>query len=125
MLASPKTLLYQEIADRLATLIRQGTYPPGARIPSVRQTSEQQGVSISTVLQAYSLLESRGLIEARPQSGYYVRRQTSDEPARAGDVGSGSRSDPGQHPRTDDDAAGRFAESGACPAGGGACPIRS
>jgi DNA-binding transcriptional MocR family regulator len=30
-------------------------------------------LSISTVLQAYSLLESRGLIEARPQSGYYVR----------------------------------------------------
>ncbi|HEY5983874.1 MAG TPA: PLP-dependent aminotransferase family protein, partial [Anaerolineales bacterium] len=69
-----KTLLYQEIADRLATLIRQGTYPRGARVPSVRQTSEQQGVSVSTVLQAYSMLESQGLIEARPQSGYYVRR---------------------------------------------------
>jgi len=75
MLSTPKPLLYQEIADRLAALIRQGTYPPGARVPSVRQTSEHQDVSISTVLQAYSLLESRGLIEARPQSGYYVRRQ--------------------------------------------------
>ena len=62
---------------RLGSLIRQGTYPPGARIPSVRQMSEQQDVSVSTVLQAYSLLESRGLIEARPQSGYYVRRQSS------------------------------------------------
>jgi DNA-binding transcriptional MocR family regulator len=29
-------------------------------------------VSVSTVLQAYQLLENRGLIEARPQSGYYV-----------------------------------------------------
>jgi DNA-binding transcriptional MocR family regulator len=77
MHASPKPLLYQEVADRLTALVRQGTYPPGARIPSVRQTSEQQAVSISTVLQAYSLLESRGLIEARPQSGYYVRRQAS------------------------------------------------
>ncbi len=74
MLETSKALLYQEIADKLAGLIRQGTYPPGSRIPSVRQTSEQQGVSISTVLQAYSILESRGLIEARPQSGYYVRR---------------------------------------------------
>jgi DNA-binding transcriptional MocR family regulator len=78
MLSEPKILLYQEIADRLAGLIHQGTYPTGARIPSVRQTSEQQGVSISTVLQAYSLLESRGLIEARPQSGYYVRRQVAE-----------------------------------------------
>ncbi|MEJ5224439.1 MAG: PLP-dependent aminotransferase family protein [Anaerolineales bacterium] len=74
--AQPKTLLYQDIADRVAELIRQGTYPPGARIPSVRQMSQQQGVSISTVLQAYLLLEDQGLIEARPQSGYYVRRPT-------------------------------------------------
>jgi DNA-binding transcriptional MocR family regulator len=34
-------------------------------------------VSISTVLQAYVLLENQGLIEARPQSGYYVRTRTS------------------------------------------------
>ncbi len=32
-------------------------------------------LSISTVLQAYSVLESQGLVEARPQSGYYVRAQ--------------------------------------------------
>jgi DNA-binding transcriptional MocR family regulator len=67
-----KTLRYQELAERLTELIRHGTYPPGERIPSVRQMSQQQGLSISTVLQSYSLLESRGLIEARPQSGYYV-----------------------------------------------------
>jgi DNA-binding transcriptional MocR family regulator len=70
-----KILRYQELADRLAELIRQGTYPPGKRVPSVRQMSRQQTLSISTVLQAYSVLESHGLIEARPQSGYYVRSQ--------------------------------------------------
>jgi len=67
-----KSLRYQELAGRLADLIRHGTYLPAERIPSVRQMSQQQGLSISTVLQAYSLLESQGLIEARPQSGYYV-----------------------------------------------------
>lgn len=72
-LANPKNLLYQELAERLADLIRHGTYPPGERIPSVRQMSQQQNLSISTVLQAYSLLERQGLIESRPQSGYYVR----------------------------------------------------
>ena len=72
-LSATKILRYQELADRLADLIRQGTYPPGERLPSVRQMSQQQGVSISTVLQAYSVLEGHGLIEARPQSGYYVR----------------------------------------------------
>lgn len=32
-------------------------------------------VSITTVTEAYRLLESQGLLEARPQSGYYVRFQ--------------------------------------------------
>ena len=40
--------------------------------------SQQQNLSISTVLQAYSLLERQGLIESRPQSGYYVRAQTEE-----------------------------------------------
>ena len=73
-----KTLRYQELAERIADLIRQGTYPSGERIPSVRQTSQQQNLSISTVLQAYALLERKGLIEARPQSGYYVRARLEE-----------------------------------------------
>ncbi len=77
-LSNSKTLRYQELSNRFAELIRQGTYPPGKRIPSVRQTGEQYGVSISTVLQAYAILEAQGLIEARPQSGYYVRSQVVD-----------------------------------------------
>ena len=70
--------LYQDLANRLASLIEGGTFRPGERIPSVRQMSRQNGVSISTVLQAYLLLEDRGLIEARPQSGYYVRDHAVD-----------------------------------------------
>jgi len=76
--STPKILRYQELAERLAELIRRGTYPPGERIPSVRQMSQQQNLSISTVLQAYSLLEARGVIEARPQSGYYVRARMEE-----------------------------------------------
>ena len=76
--ANSKILRYQELAEGIADLIRQGTYPPGERIPSVRQMSLQQNLSISTVLQAYSLLERQGLIEARPQSGYYVRPRVEE-----------------------------------------------
>ncbi len=65
--------LYVELARSLELLIEQGTLRPGHRLPSVRRMSLQRDVSISTVLQAYSLLENRGWIEARPQSGYYVR----------------------------------------------------
>jgi len=77
-MSTSQILRYQELADRMAELIRQGTYPPEKRIPSIRQMSQQQGVSISTVLQAYYLLEDQGLIEARPQSGYYVRARAAE-----------------------------------------------
>ena len=46
---------------------------PGERLPSIRQTCRTHAVSPVTVTQAYYLLESRGLIEARPKSGYFVR----------------------------------------------------
>jgi len=70
--------LYEKIADGITKLIRAGTYRTGERLPSVRKMSKQQDVSISTVLQAYLVLENRGLIEARPQSGYYVRTPEFD-----------------------------------------------
>ena len=72
--------LYKQVALRISELIEHGTLRPGERVPSVRKCSEQQKVSIATVMQAYRLLESRGMIEARPQSGYYVRRQRWEPP---------------------------------------------
>jgi len=65
--------LYHQLAEQLHALIRAGTLRAGERVPSVRRLARQQGVSISTVLQAYARLEASGAIEARPQSGYYVR----------------------------------------------------
>ncbi len=67
-----KAPLYQEVAGGIARLIDQGTYRRGERIPSVRALSRQMGVSLATVLAAYGVLEDHGVIEARPQSGYYV-----------------------------------------------------
>lgn len=75
--------LYQQLAERLLHQVDQGVYPPGARVPSVREASTRFKVSISTVVEAYRLLEKRGVIESRPQSGFYVRArqwETSEEP---------------------------------------------
>ena len=69
----PKTRLYEKVADSIRQLIEEGSLRPGERVPSVRRLSRHQGVSISTVLQAFMRLENHGLIEARPQSGFYVR----------------------------------------------------
>jgi DNA-binding transcriptional MocR family regulator len=65
--------LYEQLATELAGLVEKGALRAGDRMPSVRVLSRQRGVSVSTVLQAYVLLEGRGVIETRPQSGHYVR----------------------------------------------------
>lgn len=65
---------YLEIASGIAELITAGSLRPGDPIPSIRQTAIQRRVSNGTVVQAYGVLESRGLIESRPRSGYFVRQ---------------------------------------------------
>ncbi|NJD36294.1 MAG: PLP-dependent aminotransferase family protein [Betaproteobacteria bacterium] len=68
-------MLYENLANEFATLIGSGQMQPGDRLPSVRHLARQRALSISTVVQALRTLESRGMVEARPQSGYYVRRR--------------------------------------------------
>jgi DNA-binding transcriptional MocR family regulator len=64
---------YMEVADRIETLIEKKILKIGDKLLSVRALSKEQGISLSTAFQAYYLLESKGLVEARPQSGYYVK----------------------------------------------------
>lgn len=64
---------YEKVASHLRHLIESGTYTSMDKLPSVRSLSGQLHVSITTVLEAYRVLEDQGLVEARPQSGYYVR----------------------------------------------------
>ena len=66
-------MLYRQIADQIVAQIENGTLETGTRAPSVRQLSQARGISISTALAAYRALETDGYLEARPQSGYYVR----------------------------------------------------
>lgn len=78
--------LYEQVAERIQSLIREGTLEPGDRLPSVRKLKQQLSVSTSTVLEAYRLLEDQGFIVARPQSGYYVKTTAlalPDEPSQS------------------------------------------
>ncbi len=73
-----KTLIRQEhkyvdVSDRIEKLIENGVLKVGDKLLSVRALSKEQGISLSTAFQSYYHLESKGLIEARPQSGYYVK----------------------------------------------------
>ena len=81
--------LYERLAGEVLGQIQAGVLRPGDRLPSVRRVSRQKTLSVTTVRQAYQTLEDRGLIEARPQSGYYVRwrkpkEQSALEADRAG-----------------------------------------
>ena len=65
--------LYETLVADIEGQVARGVLLEGEKLPSVRQASQHRSLSISTVLRAYSLLESRGVIESRPQSGYFVR----------------------------------------------------
>ncbi|MBX2835217.1 MAG: PLP-dependent aminotransferase family protein [Gammaproteobacteria bacterium] len=66
---------YEEVIRYVRELIQSGTLTPGSKAPSLRRLSKARGVSVTTALQAYRILESQGELEARPQSGFYVREQ--------------------------------------------------
>ena len=64
--------LYQQFADRIEKQIKSGVLNVGDKLPSIREVCAETGYSMSTVSKAYYEVESRSLIESRPQSGYYV-----------------------------------------------------
>lgn len=68
---------YEELAEYIVGLAEKGALRPGARAPSLRQICKDRGASLSTALRAYQALEDRGVLEARPRSGYYVAQRAS------------------------------------------------
>jgi DNA-binding transcriptional MocR family regulator len=91
---------YEEVANLIAGLVDSGTLTAGSRAPSLRDISRQQRISLSTALQAYRLLEDRGVLEVRPQSGHYVSKRAathlatpaiSDPPRKATPVAISAR----------------------------------
>ena len=72
---SGRAYRYEETARFITDLVNNGTLIPGARVPSLREITRQRRVSLSTALQAYRALEDRGVLQARPQSGFYVAKR--------------------------------------------------
>ena len=85
---------YLHLATRLKEHIQMGYFAPGDKLPSVRQLASEHGVSISTVQEAYRVLEQEGLVTAKAKSGYFVaqakeriaRPRESKPPQRPMDV---------------------------------------
>lgn len=73
---------YEQLAETLRGQIEKNIFLSGERLPSIRHLSKQHRVSISTVQEAFRLLESCGEVEARAKSGFYVcpRREATPVP---------------------------------------------
>ena len=80
-IANKDELLYLRIAKSLEHQIKNGVLKMGDKLPSIRAICYEHGVSMSTALRAYYDLESKSLIESRPQSGYYVAYSHKQFPA--------------------------------------------
>ncbi len=74
---------YQHLANLIAERIEQGLYRHGEKLPSVRALSQEHGVSISTVQQAYQTLETLQLITPQPRSGYFIAPRKAQPPVPA------------------------------------------
>jgi len=64
--------IFLQIADSLSEKVMEGKYPPGEKIPSVRDLATEMGVNPNTVMRTYSELQTRGIIDNKRGVGYYV-----------------------------------------------------
>ncbi|WP_145519347.1 aminotransferase-like domain-containing protein [Yersinia mollaretii] len=71
---------YEQLAQQIRAQIESKVWQAGDKLPSLRESCKQSGLSLMTVLQSYQLLESQGWIVARPQSGYYVASRPTQLP---------------------------------------------
>ena len=64
--------IFLQIADSISEKVMEGKYPPGEKIPSVRDLASEMGVNPNTVMRTYSELQTRGIIDNKRGVGYYV-----------------------------------------------------
>jgi len=67
---------YQKLMSDLEMKIKNGVFRSGDKMPSIRSLHRKMKLSISTVYKSYIELETMGLIEAKPKSGYFVKPKT-------------------------------------------------
>ena len=68
--------IWLQLEEILTQRVVSGQYPPGVRIPSVRDLAAEAGVNPNTMQRALAALEESGLVSAQRNTGRYV---TQDE----------------------------------------------
>ncbi|MCA0234791.1 MAG: GntR family transcriptional regulator [Bacteroidetes bacterium] len=67
-----QTAIWLQIARQVATRIMAGEWPPGERIPSVRELAAELQVNPNTVVRSVTFLQDAGIIVNQRGIGYFV-----------------------------------------------------
>lgn len=78
---SSKVKLYHQLYQVFVNMITSGELPLGSKLPSIRNLSEDHGISRNTVTKAYSELEKDGYIYSLSKSGFFVKNPDEIIPA--------------------------------------------
>ncbi|MBQ7955652.1 MAG: GntR family transcriptional regulator [Lachnospiraceae bacterium] len=68
--------IYAQLVERIQMQIVSGHYPPGAKLPSVRELAAEAAVNPNTMQKAFSELERSGLIITQRTNGRIVTEDT-------------------------------------------------
>ena len=69
--------IWLQLSQQLARRILVGAYPPGSRLPSVRELAADAGVNPNTVQRALAELEGTGLLHTQRTAGRFVTEDTA------------------------------------------------
>ena len=69
--------IYLQIVNTLKRNIASGAYPPGSRLPSVRDLALVAGVNPNTMQRALSELERSGLVNSQRTAGRFITEDAS------------------------------------------------
>lgn len=69
--------IWIQLSEQLARGIISGVYPPGSRLPSVRELAAEAGVNPNTMQRALAQLEQDGLAKADRTAGRLVTEDTA------------------------------------------------
>lgn len=72
---------YAQVHDQIATMVRSGVLPVGARLPAIRHLANDLGVAPNTIARAYRELEVAGLVAGRGRHGTTVLAAPRPDPA--------------------------------------------
>ncbi|MBO0936847.1 GntR family transcriptional regulator [Fibrella sp. HMF5335] len=74
-----KQPIYLQIADYVCEQILQQAWPPGERIPSVRDLGSSLEVNPNTAMRAFDYLQQQGILFNKRGMGYYAADDAPDQ----------------------------------------------